>query len=225
MVCIICGKPLTGRQRKYCSQTCSSKDYYTKHPARTVKRRDIIDWDLATYQNRHLRLSVAQIGRCFGVSPATIRRGLKERGVYKPVLLKNGKKREDWNSSYKKCDICGNGFSGKSNEIHCEQCRKMSKILRLKIRAFNKLGGPFCHNCGITDFDLLQIGHIFGNGNIHRKELNHLKYPTNMRWWILKASDEEIKKWGVVVECAMCNQFHKYKSKYPTREERKQWAN
>lgn len=43
-MCVVCGKPLTGRQTKFCSKQCNTKTYqsYERQYARGVKRKLIL---------------------------------------------------------------------------------------------------------------------------------------------------------------------------------------
>ena len=112
---------------------------------------------------------------------------------------------------------------------YCPDCSKLSINQRARRFGFKRLGGAKCHNCGIEDIDLLQFGHKNGNGNVHRrligKDCDRTKIQSrHLHYWLVTTTDEEIKKWGVVVECAMCNQFHALKGRYPTKEERSLWS-
>jgi hypothetical protein len=88
--------------------------------------------------------------------------------------------------------------------VRCEACLKKSKDrdAALKLEVINKYGGCQCAclGCREIDIDCLQINHIDGNGNKHRKEINK-KSGMDFYAWLKKNNFPP----GYNVLCAICN--------------------
>lgn len=70
------------------------------------------------------------------------------------------------------CRLCNNPPI--EGESFCEYHKQSTREYRLKIKAaaFAAYGGPQCATCLEDDTTILEIDHIKGGGNKHRKEIN-----------------------------------------------------
>ncbi|KKM14602.1 hypothetical protein LCGC14_1704440, partial [marine sediment metagenome] len=87
-------------------------------------------------------------------------------------------------SRKRNCAQCNKQFRyGIEHKKYCsDDCYKIAHrviVTRCMIDRRNKLRGEIidrlgggCCKCGVTDFRVLQIDHINGNGNIHRRKFN-----------------------------------------------------
>ena len=90
-----------------------------------------------------------------------------------------------------------------------EDRRKSLKrwVKALRLRVLKKFGGK-CVRCGISDFRVLQIDHIFGRGGVDRKKWTCIAFYR----WILNTPKaiEELEKYQLL--CANCNWIKKYEN-------------
>lgn len=91
--------------------------------------------------------------------------------------------------------------SGRKTCLGCAQrieARQKAERVALKLEVFAAYGGPKCSRCGFdSDPDALQIDHIDGGGNGHRKEIGQSKTYS----WLKKNGYPT----GYRVLCANCN--------------------
>lgn len=99
----------------------------------------------------------------------------------------------DWGKSL--CNDCTN---------RKEEKETITIKLSLRDRLIHKLGGK-CQKCGFSDKRALQIDHVDGGGNKHRKTI----HPTTFYRQILNDT-VEIK---VQLLCANCNFIKRYENK------------
>jgi len=67
--------------------------------------------------------------------------------------------------------------------------------------ALERLGGAVCVLCGCEEPIFLTVDHADRNGHEHRQMAG---CRSNIHYWILKATDEELAKWNLRVLCGSC---------------------
>lgn len=99
------------------------------------------------------------------------------------------------------CHLCGRPTEGLIRCPTCDQQAKdRQKVYRQALRdeVFAAYGGPTCVGCGFdADPDLLQMDHVGGGGNAHRREIGNGR----LYIWLKKNGFPA----GFRVLCAMCN--------------------
>lgn len=70
-------------------------------------------------------------------------------------------------------------------------------------RAIDKLGGPRCRECGCDVYDILEINHVNGGGNVDRKENGMV---SGKLWRAIALELRDLSEFEVL--CRMCNQKH-----------------
>jgi hypothetical protein len=110
----------------------------------------------------------------------------------------------EWYESRKAAGLCVNCGGERDNEtVLCGDCRERKnqtgrdRWLRLKSEAFAAYGGPVCVGCGEDEIEVLEIDHIAGGGNNHRREIG----PTNTYLWLKQQGYPP----GYRVLCPTCN--------------------
>jgi len=103
------------------------------------------------------------------------------------------------------CAICGakpaEGYS------RCQKCRNIDAAVKACYRraALDAYGGPTCVGCGCVDEEILEIDHIDGGGNEHRREIGRGNLGngsgSNFYRW-LKKHDYPA---GLRILCPTCN--------------------
>jgi len=83
--------------------------------------------------------------------------------------------------------------------------RKQEALTRYSISPF-----PICAYCGETDLKVLQLDHIDGGGNQHRKSLKKGKYGG---WSFYMLLESQGYPEGYQVLCANCNIRKEYKTR------------
>jgi len=98
-----------------------------------------------------------------------------------------------------KCTSCGINPHREERKL-CISCAQKGAEFRRqrKINVCNAYGGAVCVGCGETELFVLQLDHIAGNGNKHRKEIGGWAY---MYKWIIDNGFPP----GFRVLCANCN--------------------
>lgn len=101
------------------------------------------------------------------------------------------------------CPNCGNVLPADDDHVLCPKCRdaktetSRERWQRLRDAAFAAYGGPVCSLCGEPDSTILELDHINGGGNAHRREIGQ----SNLYLW-LKQHDYPP---GFRVLCPTCN--------------------
>jgi hypothetical protein len=106
------------------------------------------------------------------------------------------------------CSTCKNVV--KKNHSLCEKCITLNKIKYIKKRnAIFKAYGNKCKICGTDIQEFLQIDHIDGGGNKHRRSLSMSFYD-----WLIKNNFPN----GFQILCANCNQEkHQHRKATPDK--------
>lgn len=87
----------------------------------------------------------------------------------------------------------------------CSTCLSRYRLRTHRMKLINKLGGPFCRECGFTDIRGLQFDHIHNDGYLDKKRL---KRVNTMVDYYLTNLNEAKKKLQIL--CASCNSIKKY---------------
>jgi hypothetical protein len=108
------------------------------------------------------------------------------------------------------CVDCDGKHGPLVTATHCEHCRTSKNAtardrwLALKLAAFDAYGGPKCVGtrsngkpCGESDVEILEIDHIDGGGNKHRKSIGQ----SNIYLWLEQQGYPD----GYRVLCPTCN--------------------
>jgi len=96
-----------------------------------------------------------------------------------------------------RCKQCGKEpRPGRKLCGECHEVRRRS-TLKVKLEVMEKYGGARCNCCGESELLFLQMDHLNGNGNQHRKQE---KIVTMFRWLKKKGFPP-----GFQVLCANCN--------------------
>lgn len=101
------------------------------------------------------------------------------------------------------CVNCGGKRPKSAKTLLCKTCRETknetAKIrwCRLKTEAFEAYGGPVCVGCGEIEVAILELDHIDGGGNQHRKQIGQ----SNIYLWLKQQSYPK----GFRVLCPTCN--------------------
>lgn len=83
-----------------------------------------------------------------------------------------------------------------------QKIRHAASALKIKIKAFERLGGVQCVFCGCKELMFLTVDHVDNNGNDHRKQAGT---SAKLYRWIISATDAKLRKWNMRILCSNCN--------------------
>ena len=98
---------------------------------------------------------------------------------------------------------CGNVLPADDDHVLCPKCRdaktetSRERWQRLRDAAFAAYGGPVCSLCGEPDSTILELDHVNGGGNAHRREIGQ----SNLYLWLKQNNYPD----GFRVLCPTCN--------------------
>ncbi len=122
------------------------------------------------------------------------------------------------NKENKTCRFCGNKTVNGAS--FCEAHKQKQKVYRKQLRntAIDKYGGPICVGCGETEPVLLQVDHIGGEGNKHRRKIGKGNASAGSGYnFFLWLKNNEYPP-GFRILCANCNIRALHKIPFPNEE-------
>jgi len=181
--CLNCGKPVGTRSKTKCD-ACLDQQLVSQKKTREVRKASGI---------------CQSCGQCEAMPGKTVCKQCSKRMT--DVRMKHYK--ADKQAGL--CAMCGAepvpGFT------QCEKCRTQSneRKRQVKLEVCNAYGGAICAGCGCVEFDILEIDHIDGGGNKHRREIGNGDLAagsgTNLYRWLKRNGYPP----GFRVLCPTCN--------------------
>lgn len=139
------------------------------------------------------------------------------------VFVKESERRKARYKKLKLANLCVRCAEPiKIGQVRCDKCNKKHNIdnktsdVKLKKETFEAYGGSRCSCLGCNEhrLEFLQLDHIDGNGNQHRKQINSKGGKSTYRW--LRKNNFPP---GYRVLCANCNSAFGVYGKCPHQDE------